>query len=113
MSVRDFYISRIGLPILLQGNMWTDPGIKKIAHRQMVVNVKIETEDAQFPEKEYINGIYFSCSAHTKKTFQYPSVQRITNISSHNSTIVHYMGQITVVYFFLLSNLDLQDKSFD
>ncbi len=27
ISVRDLYISRIGLPILLQGNMWTDPGI--------------------------------------------------------------------------------------
>jgi hypothetical protein len=26
ISVRDLYISRIGLPILLQGNMWTDPG---------------------------------------------------------------------------------------
>ncbi len=25
ISVRDFYTSRIGLPILLQGNMWTDP----------------------------------------------------------------------------------------
>ncbi len=25
-SVRDLYISRIGLPILLQENMWTDPG---------------------------------------------------------------------------------------
>jgi hypothetical protein len=25
-SVRDLYISRIGLPILLQGNMWIDPG---------------------------------------------------------------------------------------
>jgi hypothetical protein len=24
--VRDLYISRIGLPVLLQGNMWTDPG---------------------------------------------------------------------------------------
>jgi hypothetical protein len=24
ISVRDLYISRIGLPILLQGNMWTD-----------------------------------------------------------------------------------------
>jgi hypothetical protein len=26
ISVLDLYISRIGLPILLQGNMWTDPG---------------------------------------------------------------------------------------
>ncbi len=26
ISVRDLYISRIGLPFLLQGNMWTDPG---------------------------------------------------------------------------------------
>ncbi len=26
ISVRDLYISRIGLLILLQGNMWTDPG---------------------------------------------------------------------------------------
>ncbi len=26
ISVRDLYISKIGLPILLQGNMWTDPG---------------------------------------------------------------------------------------
>jgi hypothetical protein len=24
--VRDLYISWIGLPILLQGNMWTEPG---------------------------------------------------------------------------------------
>ncbi len=28
ISVRDLYISRIGLPILLPGNMWTDPGNK-------------------------------------------------------------------------------------
>jgi hypothetical protein len=26
ISVRELYISRIGLPILLQENMWTDPG---------------------------------------------------------------------------------------
>jgi hypothetical protein len=26
ISVRDLYISWIGLPILLQENMWTDPG---------------------------------------------------------------------------------------
>jgi hypothetical protein len=26
ISVRDLYISRISLPVLLQGNMWTNPG---------------------------------------------------------------------------------------
>jgi hypothetical protein len=53
--VRDLYISRIGLPILLQGNMWTNPGHLQIAYRYM--NVEIGTKVAQFPEKKYINGI--------------------------------------------------------
>ena len=35
ISVRDLYISRIRLPILLQGNMWTDPVKKWISHRHM------------------------------------------------------------------------------
>jgi hypothetical protein len=56
ISVRDLYISRIGLPILLQDSMWTDPGNIKIAHRHM--NVEIETGVAQCLEKEYINGIF-------------------------------------------------------
>jgi hypothetical protein len=46
--VRDLCISRIDLPILLQGNMWTDPGNRHI-------NVEIGTEAAHFPEKEYIS----------------------------------------------------------
>jgi hypothetical protein len=36
--------------------MWTDAGNMLITHRQM--NVEIRTEAAQFPGKEYINGIF-------------------------------------------------------
>jgi hypothetical protein len=43
---------------MLQENMWTDPGKIKIDRRHM--NVEIWTEAAQFPEKEYINGIFIA-----------------------------------------------------
>ncbi len=56
LSVRDLYISWIGLHILLQENMWINPGNILIAHRHM--NVEIGTEAVQFPEKKCKCGIF-------------------------------------------------------
>jgi hypothetical protein len=57
-------IPTIDLPNLLHaGNMQTDLGNISITRRHM--NVDIGTEAVQFPEKEYINGIFVAVRLYT------------------------------------------------
>jgi hypothetical protein len=54
ISVRDLYISRIGLPILLCTDPWE---YINVSHRHMYVEIGTEAAHNS-PEKEYKNGIF-------------------------------------------------------
>jgi hypothetical protein len=80
ISVRDLYISWIGLPILLQGNMWTDPGIILIDHRHMNF-LELRPRNSQKKNRDFPSSaailncimlLHLTKSVHYEHYFQFP-----------------------------------------
>jgi hypothetical protein len=70
VCVSDLYILRIGLPFLLQENMWTDPGNTVYKSLKEHMNVEIWTEATQFHFWEYTNGVFVA--VHALLLFMHP-----------------------------------------
>ena len=93
VSVRDLYIPTIGLPILLQENMWTEPENIQISHRHM--NVEIGTEAVHLPEKEYINRIFLAVWI-SRSLFPFPQVEAFTMLARQRFAAPYRTGQCTL-----------------
>jgi hypothetical protein len=68
ISVRDLYISMISLPILLSGNMWTDPGNTYI-NRSQTRGCGNWDWGRAIPLKKYINGIFLAVHVPQKLSY--------------------------------------------
>jgi hypothetical protein len=93
ISERDLNISRIGLPILLQENMWTEPENIQISHRHM--NVEIGTEAVHLPEKEYINRIFLAVWI-SRSLFPFPQGKAFTMLARQRFAAPYRTGQCTL-----------------
>jgi hypothetical protein len=62
ISLRDLYIFRIGLPILLQGNTYVVRFWEYTINCSQTHECEICTEATQFPEKEYLNAFFLAMS---------------------------------------------------